>query len=363
MAVMVKFFKLNRYRHPIKGRHLLWPLVASTFLVSFWLDLELISEKAADLLFTLTILPTLAWSVVVSFRLLTSHSYRSRTLRRRTYLAEPALAFKTCFKRSAIRLELAKGSADRLAQLKVSLLKQGDNWRICDVGPQLPRRLTSTREFYTVFEAKLPRVVPHLIFDSRRTKGQQLKRLFLKAQRLPDLAVGFDEFFQAYSPQGYQIDALSFITPEVVEAMIELKDYDIELIDDSLFCYADLLSEVELAELRQKADNLLTKLNHNLTNYKDNRLVGAGRYKDITDFGSSLLKNPWRLRKLIIATGIGSLVVLVAAVSAGRPDILANKASVYCFGIFIFLLIQAFKLSQTNKRKQAEFETFLGSDK
>ncbi len=119
-------------------------------------------------------------------------------------------------------------------------------------------------QYYTVLEIRLNRPVPQLIFDSKKAAGRQFKRVYDSSQKLP-----FDAFaegvFTAYAPQSYEIETLSFITPEVSLAMLEMDDCDIEFIGSSLLCYTQILPTWELESFKAKCLNLYEKVNDNLS--------------------------------------------------------------------------------------------------
>ena len=368
MVGVSAIFKINRYQHLyLSALQLsLYLVVVVLVLVTVSFELDLNTSASADELgllrlgFSLFGLGLMLWLLVGISGQIANRVRIARILRRRVYLVGGTkLPFKTWIRRSAVSEEL-RGQYDKRPELISSLLYQQDNWRISDVTPLVGKeRALKSRGFYTVFEAKLPRVVPHLIFDSHQAKGQQFERLFLQSQRLPGLAVGFDEYFKGYSPQGYQLDTLSFITPEVIEALTALKAYDIEFVANSLFCYAPLLPQAELADFRKKARQLWAKVNHNLANYKDDRLTGLARHNDVTRFASSLLKNPWRWRGLIILTGSVSLLIVSLTVYYDNREILLHQSSTVCLFTFIASLIHALLVRRANKRKEANFNSFL----
>ncbi len=184
--------------------------------------------------------------------------------------------------------------------------KRKVDYRLYDVVFDLYRRNRGGRYkaregYYTVFHAKLQRPVPHLVFDNKKAKGRQFKHIYLNSQRL-SLDANFDDHFTTYSPKYHQIETLSFITPEVLEAMIGLKNEDVEFLDDHLFCYAPLLSRPRLASFRRQCFNLHAKVNDNLRSY-------GWRPQKTASFARRLAKNP--LRYLPVTLACGGLVVVV----------------------------------------------------
>ena len=137
---------------------------------------------------------------------------------------------------------------------------------------------------YTAVEMRLNRPVPRLIFDSRKARGKQYARLYAPFQKLEvDAAAG--DVFTAYSPEGYEIETLSFITPEVTLAMLEMAECDIEFIGDSLLCYGRLLKSDELEAFKAKCLRLHSKVNDNLLPVRRKKVT-------IDPWGYHLLENP-----------------------------------------------------------------------
>ena len=141
-------------------------------------------------------------------------------------------------------------------------------WKLYDLKIENHRLIFVLRySLYTVFEADLRQKVPHLIFDSAKSKRHQFKRVFKQARKLT-LDSYIDKTFTVHAPDNHDIEILSFVTPEVVEAINNLKDYDLELVGDRLFCYAPFLRREELSGFQQKCSNLYWELVDNFTQTK-----------------------------------------------------------------------------------------------
>ena len=184
---------------------------------------------------------------------------------------------------------LASASTGRqsAASLKARMFAGGDGWWLYDATTIIynDKGAPIAERCYTVFEAKLRQIVPHLVFDGRAAKGQQFKSIYSNSQQLKGvLGAEFDRLFAAYSPAHHTIETLSFITPEVIEAMQAMGDYDLEFVDNSLLCYAPFLSPARIDSFRQLCFNLYGKVNDNLRLYKP-------KAAEIKPFGQRLLKN------------------------------------------------------------------------
>ncbi|MCA9342434.1 hypothetical protein KC950_00255 [Candidatus Saccharibacteria bacterium] len=199
---------------------------------------------------------------------------------------------------------------------KTDFIKSEKDYSLYDVRFDFYRKskngdFKSREEYHTVIEYKLRRTLPHLIFDSKTAKGRQYKWVFLKSQQL-SLEGNFDKYYDLYSPMFYQIDTLSFITPDVMQTMIELSDYDLEIKDDRLIILAPLVPNNKIDEFVAKTDKLFKELNFNLRAYKDTR-IESGK-ENIADFGRTLLINPVKNIVTAILMFIGLIMVILGMV-------------------------------------------------
>lgn len=211
----------------------------------------------------------------------------------------------------------------------------------------------SGEAYYTVIEYKLPRQLPHLMFDSKTAKGRQFKLSFAGSQKL-DLEGNFANYFDLYSPQYYQIDTLSFITPEVMEVMIQNSSCDIEIKGDSLMIFAPLLNNQQIEEFEASTRNLWQELSHNLKHYRDDRLDKLIGKEKVTDFGASLLGNPNKYLPPILITGLVVTAIIYYSLTLSIK-ILYNEFSIIVIIIFVSNLYGYFKLKNKNAKAEANF--------
>ena len=175
----------------------------------------------------------------------------------------------------------------------VKRVYQQDNWIVYDLIFEMRRHFRngtykSGESYYTVYEAKLPRPLPHLLLDSARGKHQQFKNIYASAQRL-QLGQRLDPYFQAFAPAYYNIDALSIFSDELTDTVLHLKEYDIELLNNSLLVYAPLLRQQEINAFIARCRGLEQGIQKRLESYKDSfRKRDAG----VTQMGAKLLRNP-----------------------------------------------------------------------
>lgn len=94
---------------------------------------------------------------------------------------------------------------------------------------------------FTVVAVRLDNPVPHIVCDNRRNNQQNvlepLPASFKGNQEL-QLEGDFPQAFKVYAPQSYERDALVFLTPDVMAAMMDVgKDCDFELVDNVAYAY------------------------------------------------------------------------------------------------------------------------------
>lgn len=152
---------------------------------------------------------------------------------------------------------------------------------------------------------RLSRDVPHLVLDSRRNNGMfsSLPVRYQSSQRI-SLGSPFDDEFIAYAPDGYAPDAFHVFSPDVMEALVHVAPrYDIELVDDWLFCYfegsASLRDPARWRELEWIGDAIAERVASG--SYVDRRAAApsapaaaASRSSTVAPQGRRLRRSWWR---------------------------------------------------------------------
>lgn len=223
----------------------------------------------------------------------------------------------------------------------------------------------NSKTYYRVLEMPLRRRLPHILFDSKQAKGRQFKHLYLKVQRI-SVQGTFDLVFDTYAPRTYHIDSLSFVSPEVMEVLVDAKDYDIEIIEDKVYLYAPLLGEEATEIFVAKGQAIARHLNDNIDTYHDNRLTGDDRKATVTPFAYTLLKSP---RKYQMIAGLALCVIggiLVGAIIAPgeyRLGILFNGYSLFVYLVFLINTWSAQKIKRDNKNAMERFRILHHTDR
>lgn len=145
--------------------------------------------------------------------------------------------------------------------------------------------------FYAVMSVELPRELPHVFFDSLRARKRQFRFHFAKDQQI-SLEGNFDKYFAAYCPDGYTIDFLSFISPDVMLSLIDAKDYDIEIVGNRLFLYSSIRDPfVQIEDMRTKIVAVKKQLLDNILTYRDERLPAEIGRKTVSISGVRLKRS------------------------------------------------------------------------
>lgn len=125
---------------------------------------------------------------------------------------------------------------------------------------------------FEVLRLRLPNRLPHLLIDSMGDSALR-GNVYHRQQRL-SLEGDFDQYFRVYAPQEYHRDALYLLTPDIMEVlMTNLKDYNVELVDDWLYVYGSGSFEFrtfrDVRQIVERAQALQAKLMRRAANYSD----------------------------------------------------------------------------------------------
>lgn len=188
------------------------------------------------------------------------------------------------------------------------------DWSYCDYSYPISNRGRYGKEevarvYYAAMGTRLPRKLPHVVFDSLQSRKRQMRFLFDENQR-HKLEGDFDQHFASYFPEDYSIDALSFISPDVMQALKEADEYDIEIIDDRLFMFGSMYQpEEQIPDMAAKLMAIKGELLDNILTYRDQRVFGAEGQKQVSIEGARLQKSIWPTVFAIIGTFIAFFAV------------------------------------------------------
>ncbi|MFZ1811968.1 MAG: hypothetical protein WAU02_00370 [Candidatus Saccharimonadales bacterium] len=174
--------------------------------------------------------------------------------------------------------------------------------------------------YYSLLEVPLPRKLPNMFFDGFKAHGRQFHWL-IDSEQITSLEGDFDNYFITYFPEQYHIDARSIISPEVMQAMIDIYPADIEIYGNSLYIYSPLLPTSDITSFTQKALKIRDVMMDHSQYYHDS-LADSGDRSTVSVYGASLNKRnvfPW-------ASLIFAVVILWAIFSqAPLEELLSPK--------------------------------------
>jgi len=132
----------------------------------------------------------------------------------------------------------------------------------------------SQTHYYTVARVLLSKNFPHLILDSKkswaiREHGSAKQRVKLEGD--------FDQCFSLYHVPNEQISALSIITPDIMQTLIDSNSaQDIEIADNYLFfmIHSDKRSAAEMPAILKSVDDLADEIAHKAKTLRHTPLNG-----------------------------------------------------------------------------------------
>ncbi len=170
--------------------------------------------------------------------------------------------------------------------------------------------------YYSVIAAKLPRKLPHVLFDSLKSRKRQFRFMFAGNQ-LHNLEGDFNQHFAVYFPYEYHIDSLSFLAPDVLWAIRAADEYDIEIVGDAIYLFGSQSDpDTQIKEMSEKLDEIMRALGRSLEIYRDERLPYADGRSSVTPLGATLARN-LTLDYIKCTLGLLSIAIVVVAAATG----------------------------------------------
>ena len=213
-------------------------------------------------------------------------------------------------------------------------------------------RVDRTEYFYAIATFKLPRKLPNVLFDSKLTGGREFKALLDDSQK-HSLESVFGNYFDTYFHEDYTIDSLSFITPEVMEAIMEAKEYDVEIHGEYLYLYNELENmPKQLLQMKTFGEKIYKKLENNIYSYRDDRIPYRQGRRTVSVLGLNLKKSLTFDYIFLFFSILLLIAVFIARITK------AEYAQIWLYsGIFLITLaaprvIKIFRVRQEQKIAQ-----------
>ncbi len=170
---------------------------------------------------------------------------------------------------------------------------QGNDWLYSDFKYDIFRRDKYGEHkvntiYYGIMSTQLPRQVPHLFFDSPKARSRQFRFEFARSQKY-SFEGDFDQSFVTYMPDGYQIDSLAIISPEVMWALKDAAAYDVEMVGDRVLLLGTLDNpETQLPDMAAKLAAIKKSMVDQLGHYRDDRLPYDVGKRMVSEAGAKL---------------------------------------------------------------------------
>lgn len=164
----------------------------------------------------------------------------------------------------------------------------------------------------------------------------------------------FDKHFTTYFPKFYSIDALSIISPEVMQTLITADEFDIEIHRDTLYLFGALQSPERVKTMITAGKNIRHSLLNNIHTYRDEHLAVADGRKSVSTYGIELRSNPW-IELPLALLGVGILVFGIWAADQGASWL--NEAVAYgalLTGMSLYTIVSSFKKNRRLDKSYAQ---------
>jgi hypothetical protein len=150
---------------------------------------------------------------------------------------------------------------------------------------------------------KLSRALPSMFFISKSHKSPFL--LLFRDVQVNSLDVNFDDHYVTFFPINYHIDGRSIISPEVLQAMMQLKDADIEIKADKIYIYSRLSRPDAISEYINTCNTIYTSLNDHIGSYVDTRISNEETSRSsVAKWGKLRRNKPWLSMTSLLFVGL-----------------------------------------------------------
>jgi len=242
---------------------------------------------------------------------------------------------------SSTMLALSEGKRD----IRFRNCYVGDDWAFCDFEFSKYQKkkygeYKSETYYFSIGAFQLPRKLPNVMFDSHSTGGREFDLLFDSRQR-HSLEGDFDKYFTTYFHQDYTIDSLSFITPEVMQALIVARDYDVEISGDILYLYNEIENMPDqLHDFEAKGDQIRKVLLNNILTYRDDRIKYSDGRRTVSFLGLKLRRSlKLQLFNIFLGTTLCLLGMYILFWARNEVNTIpAVSFYLLCFGLVLIIL-------------------------
>jgi hypothetical protein len=171
-------------------------------------------------------------------------------------------------------------------------------------------------------EIGLPKRLPHIFLDAHQNdRGVTHEYIYDTSNRL-SLEGDFDRYFQAYVPAQHKVLALSILTPDVLQVLMQsVNKFDVEIINDKvcLMVPGKQIARDGAAknELLHAAETLLIEIDHRLQSWSESSMTGDTML-DIRASRAMPVAGRWWLRRKAAAAWTLGILAAASTIIAHR---------------------------------------------
>jgi len=193
-------------------------------------------------------------------------------------------------------------------------------------------------DLFAVYSVQLMGYAPHVYFDSKKAKGKQAALYFAPEQRYSFAGFNDDEII-AYIPPGQGVDALSDVTPDVLEKIVQASKCDIEMVGDRLQLYAPLWSDAQaqLDYMQAAALAVAGELNSNIIKMQRKQPASEIELRATTRIVSKTRIWPYVLT--VVGSSLFTLLTFVSLLDDSN-----NRDESIIPGLFVLLVSFSFSI-------------------
>lgn len=201
--------------------------------------------------------------------------------------------------------------------------------------------------YLSVLVLSLPRSLPNMFFDSRR--NQKSFRYTIDPSQIDHLEGGFDDVFVTYFPMHYEIDARSIISPDVMSAMIDASEFDIEIAGDHIYIVGPLVKQDKIEDMINRGLRIRAALGDHIPAYRDDRLGEPANRQDVAVYGRALRSSD--IKYLFCALFLLGIAIFILMLD---PTSIANVVNFMMMMVGFFILLGIYIHSLVKRRKASE---------
>jgi len=208
---------------------------------------------------------------------------------------------------------------------------------------------------FTIMHLSLNKSLPHLLLDSRKNDGiiSSVPRYFSDKQRI-ELEGYFNEYFDFYAPEGYEVEALDILSPDFMQMLIDFHtDFDVEIDDHSVYIIskgADY-DQQSMSELFTAAQAIIDKLDQKLQVWSMTAME-----KQLPELESFSDEKAVRIGNKRISSIYFLAPIMVVGIYLGVRSLQTGTSSDWIWNVYVLFaaaVVGAYVYSRNKNKKQS----------